>query len=214
VGDCVDGVAPVSVNYTATSEGSAAAAAISYDINAGAKVAWGTILDGNILDGGGWTFNGRTKTATGSIPLHLGSGSYTIEVCVEQPGNPAKKTACNTVTVVVNCSTGPCQGTQLFGEIVGNDNLCKSDAHINVQVKGMFGDSAELTVKDQSNAVVDDHQWTHRSGDSCVYHWNLDPKSWNNGSPGAGTYHFHIDGANQEVYDFAAELSCSKPGKK
>jgi hypothetical protein len=96
----------------------------------------------------------------------------------------------------------------LFGEVVGNKNLCQSEARVNVQLKGLFGPSATLEVKDPSGATIGVYT-TSRNGESCVYHWNLDPKTW--ASASAGLYTFKVTGENSTTYDFAANLTCSKP---
>lgn len=199
------------VNYTVSSTAAADAAAGNYTVNGGDPVGLPTIAAGNVTEGGGWTFDGRTKTASGSFTLSgVENGDYTIEVCFAQSGADAKSD-CTVITVQVDCvATETCdQGAELFGEVVGNNNLCKSEARINVQVKGLFGETAFLTVKNP-NSVTVDGQSTDRAGDSCVYHWNLDPKTWGAAAIG-GPYTFHVVGANSATFDFSADLVCSRP---
>ena len=48
--------------------------------------------------------------------------------------------------------TSRCQGKP-FGEVIHNPRLCHSDPHIEVQVKGDFGDAAYLTVVGPDGAM-------------------------------------------------------------
>jgi hypothetical protein len=214
-GVCVGGVSPVTVNYTVTSTGSADGATVGYSVNAGTVVGLPGIAGGLTSDGGGWTKgNGSNKTATGQFILNLANGDYDIEVCAEQNG-AEKKTDCSTVHVQVACNQeDKCdQAATRFGEVVGNKNLCKSDARINVQLKGLFGANALLEVKDGNGGTVQTLS-TSRNGDSCVYHWNLDPKTWSGAQPPApGLYTFTVTGDNLATYAFSADLICSTPKK-
>jgi hypothetical protein len=215
LGECVNGVSEVTVAYTVTSTGAADSATVSYSVSGGISAVGTlpTIASGLVTDGGGWTKGqGAIKTAGGELKLSLANGEYDIEVCAEQhgsDGNPDKQ-ACNSVHVQVNCALeGTCdQRSELFGEVVGNKNLCQSESRINVQVKGLFGPTAMLEVKDQGGALVGLFSTT-RAGDSCVYHWNLDPKTW--AAATAGFYTFRVIGENGATYDFGANLTCSKP---
>lgn len=207
------GTGDITVSYTVSSTAAADAATGYYTVNGGDPVGLPTIAAGNVTEGGGWTFDGRTKTASGSFTLSgLENGDYTIEVCFEQQGAEIKSD-CTVIIVQVDCvQTEKCdQGAELFGEVVGNNNLCKSSARIEVQVKGLFGATASLTVKNP-NSVAVYGQNTTRAGESCVYQWNLDPKDWGSAAIG-GPYTFHVTGANSATFDFGADLVCSKPGK-
>ena len=61
------------------------------------------------------------------------------------------------------------------------------------------------------NGVLVQTLQTDRAGDSCNYHWNLDPKLRPEAI--AGLYTFTVDGENGP-HEFAGSLTCSKPGKK
>lgn len=215
---CVSGTSDVTVSYTVTSTGAADSATVGYSIDAGAGpgavVGLTTIASGT--EGvGAWTKGaGSTKTATGQFIVPLANGEYDIEVCAEQNGNGNdNKSDCSTAHVQVACTQvdGCDQAAVLFGEVTGNKNLCQSEARINVQVKGLFGQNASLEVKDGSSSSVAIAS-TSRNGDSCVYHWNLDPKTWSAVNP--GLYTFTVLGDNGASFPFAATLVCSKPGRK
>jgi hypothetical protein len=214
-GVCVNSLSPVTVNYTITSTGAADAATVGYSVNAGAVVGLPGVAGGLTADGGGWTKgNGSNKTATGQFIINLANGDYDIEVCAEQNGAD-KKSDCSSVHVQVACAqVDKCdQAAVRFGEVVGNKNLCKSDARINVQLKGLFGANAVLEVKDGNGGTVQTLS-TSRNGDSCVYHWNLDPKTWIGAQPpAAGLYMFTVTGDNSASYVFSADLVCSTPKK-
>jgi hypothetical protein len=209
---CVNGISAVTVNYTVTSTGAADAATVGYSVNLGSSVPLPTIASG-VAPIGGWTQGiGRNKTATGQFVLNLSNGEYDIEVCAAQNGTDAKSD-CNSVHVQVLCTeVEACdQSAVLFGEVAGNKNLCKSDARINVQLKGLFGPTAGLEVKNELGDVVQTVS-TDRAGDSCVYHWNVNPKDWSSMTP--GLYTFKVTGQNGATYSFSAPLVCSVPGKK
>jgi hypothetical protein len=211
-GVCENGVSTVTVSYTVTSTGAADGATVGYTVNGGTAVALPSIA-GGIAPAGGWTQGqGSTKTASGQFQLQLPSGEYDIEVCAEQNGAD-KKSGCDDVHVQIACQEleGCDQTATLFGEIVGNKNLCQSDARVNVHVKGLFGPWATVDVRNANNTLVDSKQ-VDRAGDSCVYHWNLDPKTWPDAI--AGSYTLTVTGQNGSTTTFSANLSCSKPGKK
>jgi len=211
-GVCVNGLSPVTVNYTVTTTGAVDAATVGYSVNAQATVGLPTIAAG-VAPNGGWTQGvGRNKTATGQFILNLANGEYDIEVCAEQNGTD-RKSDCSSVHVQVACAEADAcdQSAVRFGEVAGNKNLCKSEARIEVQVKGLFGPNASLEVKDGNGATVQTMS-TGRNGDSCVYHWNLDPKTWSAAT--AGLYTFTVTGDNGATYAFSADLICSTPGKK
>lgn len=204
-----DGTATAVIDYLVTSAGGADAAALTYDANGGTKVSLGTIAAGNVVDGGGWTFNGRYKTYSGEFSLSgLANGTYDVEVCAVQNGSPAKG-ACSTVRVVVNCtSTDTCATTEAFGDVPSNKNLCSANGNIEVQFRGSFGPTATLVITGPSDSNYSKSVPVARDGDSCNYHYNWDASS-DNGGP--GTYTFDVTG-NSHSLEFGATLSCNTPG--
>lgn len=200
-----NGTADVTVSYSVVSTGAADAATVTYTVDGGAVQSLPSIAAGNIDDGGGWTFDGRTKTAGGQFTLTLASGGHSIEVCGVQNGSNGNedKLACQTLNVVVQCSsTNACERvTEVFGEVPSNKNVCKNNTPVQIQFKGNFGDPALMSITGPKSFNSGPIQ-VNRSGDSCVYHYNWFPAT--NG--GAGTYQFSI---NNGQFTFSADLSCS-----
>jgi len=219
---CVDGVATVTVTYTVTSSAAADGATGSFTVTDGDGnvVNSGSLpeIDSGVAPAGGWTHNppGSAKTAGGQFQLSLGNGTYDIEVCFEQHG-AEKKSDCTTITVTVNCGAAGCDRVaQQFGQVMGNTNLCSQLARINVQVKGPFGSSAQLEVKNPNGTVMQvvNKNRGEGSDDRCVYVWQLNPKDWP--STLSGVYSFHVssnDSGNTSTLDFGATLDCKKSGK-
>lgn len=196
--------ADVSLLYTVVSTGSADSANLVMIVN-GAESSLGTIASGNVNEGGGWTFAGRTKLAEGAAGGFYGNGSYTFQVCATQSGAHGRevKRACSEpVTVTVDCIVpSSCPVSEFYGEIVSNPQMCNGNgpAKIQVQFRGDFGSSATLDISGpngyQHSVVVS------RSGDSCNYHYN-----WDLGrDPSGGVYTLSVNG-DDLVY--GVTLSC------
>jgi hypothetical protein len=149
--------------------------------------------------------DGRYKSASYSVSVPVTNGDHVIELCFIQSGSQGRepKKVCVTVSTTVSCESF-CEQQGVFGNLVGNRNLCNGDGppHIPVHVKGEFGDSAELTITGPNHYTHTATLW--RAGDSCVYQYNWDTE----GNGGAGTYSFHAVGENGTVYDFSAPLYC------
>jgi hypothetical protein len=149
--------------------------------------------------------DGRYKSASYSVTVPAPNGDHVIELCFIQSGSQGRepKKVCVMISATVSCQAF-CQQQGVFGNIVGNRNLCNGGGppHIPVHVKGEFGDSAELTITGPNHYTFSATLW--RAGDSCVYQYNWDTE----GNGGAGTYSFHAVGENGTVYDFSAQLYC------
>jgi hypothetical protein len=94
------------ISYTVQSTAAADAATITADADT-----VGLIASGNVMDGGGWMFAGRTKTAVGDFTLTLDPGEYSIDVCATQHGAQGRqsKQACTTVEITADgCSVTLC----------------------------------------------------------------------------------------------------------
>lgn len=207
--------ATVTFEWTVTSTGSADSAVVTGQIDAGQAFALPGIASGNVTSGGGWTFAGRMKTADGSYTTEpLANGEHSFTVCATQSGanGTAAKTTCQTQTVTVNCqSSDPCaKAEKFFGELAGNTNLCQGSGNIEVQFGGNFGESATLTITDQSNSIVR-MATVPRNGESCTYHYNWSDPQGDTGQV-AGTYTFTVTGNGKEVVG-SEVLNCNQPGK-
>ncbi|HEX9112887.1 MAG TPA: hypothetical protein VF888_00945 [Nitrospirota bacterium] len=201
--------ADVTAGYAVTSSGAADAAVMEAFIGT-TEYPLPTIASGNIADGGGWTFAGRTKTAEGDFgPLYLANGDYTLTVCATQGGanGQTSKHACSTpAPIAVHCtSTDPCANEGAFGDVPANKNLCKANGNIEIQFKGNFGDTATLVIDGPSGSGFNSTVTIDKAGDSCNYHYNWDPVA---GQP-AGSYTFTVNGS----LTFSADLVCDLHGK-
>jgi hypothetical protein len=214
-----DGTATVKFTYTVSSTGAADAATVSGQLDDGIITNIATIADGNVNDGGGWTFAGRNKTYTGSVELDsVSEGSHTYTVCADQNGsggNPNKH-ACNSITLSVDCASGDsCSNTAVFGELPHNTNLCSANGQIEVQFHGDFGDTANLTITGPNSFSFS--TTVNKAGDSCNYHYNWNPRPTNatpnpgTGNGGAGQYTFLItagSGGTSGPLSITPTLSC------
>ena len=175
IGDCVDGSAQVTFDYSVISTGAADAATVTAEVvGVSSAETVGTIASGNVTNGGGWTFAGRTKTAEGSFSLSLEEGTYTVKVCVTQHGSQGNpdKVACREVTFTVSCAGGTCPTREFFGETPNNVHLCGSKANIEIQFRGNFGSSADLKITGPDSFKLEDS--VPVDGSSCNYHYNWD----------------------------------------
>lgn len=191
------GTVPVSGTVTTTGAVDSVNITASIDGNTATQV--GTILPQD------FSHEGRYKTANYSVSVTVPNGTHVVEMCFIQSGSQGRepKKVCVTISVTVSCESF-CEAQGVFGNIVGNRNLCNGNGppHIPVHVKGEFGGSAALTITGPGHYTHSATLW--RAGDSCVYHYNWDTE----GNGGAGTYSFHAVGENGAVYDFTAQLSC------
>jgi hypothetical protein len=215
---CADG--NVTINWTVLSSAAADAAVVTYGVSTvygtTYSVADGTyvttIAAGNVADGGGWIFNGSNKSQSGTITLAMPtvteSSEYTVTVCAEQDGsggNP-NKTDCQDITFFLTpCATtsGCDQNGTVFGQVVGNKNVCKNLTPVNFNFKGDFGTPANLVITGPGGYSSGDLS-VARSGDSCVYTYNWYPPA---GSV-AGGYTFTVTGNGHTLVD-TEQLSCS-----
>ena len=149
--------------------------------------------------------DGRYKSANYTVTVPATNGEHVIQICFIQSGSQGRepKKVCVTVSVDVSCEAF-CEQQGVFGDLVGNPNLCNGNGppHVPVHVKGEFGASAALTITGPN--AYSFSATMRRAGDSCVYQYNWDTV----GNGGAGTYSFHAVGENGRVYDFSAELYC------
>jgi hypothetical protein len=182
--------ADVTLDYSVISTAAANSAELTLVVD-GDAYAIGTIASGNIDDGGGWTFSGRTKTAEGSVSHFLESGQYFVQVCATQSGAQGRlpKTACSdAVSVVVPAcpSSTECSVHEFFGNIVTHNVNCTASNTIPIQFRGNFGPSATLAIDGPSGYYL--NVSVARSGDSCNYTNN----DW---SPSvSGTYTIRVNG--------------------
>jgi len=193
--------AQVDLGGVVTTTGSVDSVIITAAVDGGAPVQMGLIRPQD------FAHDGRIKTASYALSLSLPNGEHTVQVCFTQSGSQGrepKATCAAPVTVVVDCAPdNVCEGTEPFGNLVGNPNLCNGNGppHIPVHVRGDFGESPSLTISGPggfSHSAVMNH-----AGESCNYHYN-----WNT-SPhgGAGTYTFTVTG-NGQTLSFTAALRC------
>lgn len=198
---CIDSnSALVDISTTVTSSGSVDSAAIR------------TSIDGNTAATTGWiepqdfVHNGRYKTAVASFSQVFENGSHTVSSCYVQSGSDGritKQTCAATSSFSVDCAPAdPCADTEVFGNIIGNGNLCGGQA-IPIHVKGSFGEGGSLVItKDGFSTSIP----FERSGNSCVYQAQYRPGS--DGNAGAGVYSFTLVGDNDAAYSFSANLKC------
>jgi hypothetical protein len=213
---CTTSGGSVSATYTiGTTAGDAAAVTETLRLN-GTDVRSNsfTIASGNVLNGGGWNFAGRsTKTFDGTFTASgLANGEYTLEVCAAQNGaggNPGKA-ICQSETVVISCGADDSScASRPFGEVVGNPEL-KQNAPVEINFKGDFGDSALLTITGPNGGSIDPAS-INRDGNSCNYHanWKLDDPYRGGdiyGNDGSGVYLFTVTG-NGNTLTFTATIS-------
>ncbi len=171
-----------------------------------------TVLAGNILNGGGWTYAGRLKTRDGTFTTSgLADGIYTLEVCATQngsTGNPNKH-VCQTETILVNCGgaiTNSCTSAP-FGEVVGNSHIgTNATAQINFQ--GNFGSAASVTI---TGPGYSETELIQEDGNSCNYHanWKFTNESGADftGNGGAGVYRVDVTGNSQPTLTFYVTLT-------
>jgi hypothetical protein len=205
----------VSASYTiATTAGDAAAVTETLSMNGTDVLSHSfSIASGNVLNGGGWNFAGRTKTFDGTFTTSgLPNGDYTLEVCAAQNGangNPGKA-VCQSETITVSCgAVAPSCASGPFGEVVGNPQL-KQQAPVEINFRGDFGDSAVLTITGPNGGFTEPAS-INRDGNSCNYHanWKLnDPYRGGDiyGNDGPGTYVITVTG-NGHALTFQATIS-------
>lgn len=211
---CTTDGGSVSASYTiATTAGDAAVVTETLSLN-GTDVRSHsfTVASGNVLNGGGWNFAGRTKTFDGTFTdSGLPNGEYTLEVCAAQSGsngNPGKA-ICQSETIVVSCgSVESACASGPFGEVVGNPDL-NQQAPVEINFRGDFGDSPVLTITGPTGASVS--ATIDRNGNSCTYHanWKLNEPNRGGdiyGNDGPGTYTFTVTG-NGHTLTFQAAVS-------
>jgi hypothetical protein len=198
---CTTSGGSVSAGYTiTTTAGDAAAVTETLSLNGNEVQSHTfTVASGNVLNGGGWTFAGRSKTFDGTFTADgLANGTYTLEVCAAQNGsngNPGKA-VCLSETIVVSCgSVDPTCSSEPFGEVVGNTHIT-DHATVQVNFRGDFGDSAILTIV--SPAGVAATATINRDGNSCNYHANWKFTNPNgadiSGNDGPGVYALTVTG--------------------
>lgn len=150
--------------------------------------------------------NKRYKTAGNSFSEILPDGSYTVDSCYVQSGAGGrlpKKTCAPTVGFKVDCAPkSPCGNEQVFGDVVGNKNLCSGQA-LPIHIKGDFGNGGDLIISKGSFSIK---IRADRSGNSCVYQAQYRP--YDDGNAGAGEYTFNLVGDNTKVYSFTTSLKC------
>lgn len=212
---CTTGGGSVSASYTiTTTAGDAAAVTETLSLNGTDVLSHNlTIASGNVLNGGGWNFAGRTKTFDGTFTASgLPNGEYTLEVCAAQNGsngNPGKA-VCQSETIIVSCgSVDSACASAPFGEVVGNPHL-NQQAPVEINWKGDFGDSPVLTITGPNTGATVS-ETINRDGNSCNYHanWKLnDPYRGGDicGNDGAGMYVFTVTG-NGHTITFQATVS-------
>jgi hypothetical protein len=206
------GTATISV--TLTSSGAVSPATILWDVT-GADSFYasglGTVVEDGISPDGPWSGEGRVKTVTTTFEVGpFPNGTYEITIYASQSGegNENKTAVPIDAELTIDCqATNTCDQGNIgfFGEVVGNKNICTVGATINIQFKGDFGSSAEVTIAGPggySTSIT-----AERAGESCVYHGKWYPSSGLTG----GAYTFSV-GSITVVTD---TLTCSvKPGKK
>lgn len=210
--DCLsDGTgADVNLLYSVVTTGAAGETDLTLVID-GEESEIGTIASGNVEDGGGWTFDGRTKTAEGSVTGFYENGGYTFQICATQDGGGREpKSACSEpVTVTVECLGGGgdggdegCPVSEFFGELVSNPKMCNGRGQVKIQIqfRGDFGSFATLDIEGPEGYRLS--EVVPRNGNSCTYHHN-----WNLGKqPSGGVYTIVVNGG-ELVYGLT--LSCN-----
>jgi hypothetical protein len=192
--------ATVTLSGTLTTTGSVDSATITASIDGGAPSSIGVIQPQD------FSHAGRIKTASYSFTFELENGTHTITLCFTQSGAQGRypKSVCAApVTVTVDCAVNQCRDAEVFGDLVGNPNLCAGNGRqsIPVHAQGDFGDNATLTINGPNGYSLSVP--FRRSGDSCIYQYNWDATE--NG--GGGVYTFTVAG-NGQTFEFTADLRC------
>jgi hypothetical protein len=173
-----------------------------------------TIAAGNVANGGGWTFAGRTKSYDGEFRADgIANGVYSLQVCATQAGanGNGNKTACDVETITVQCNvapSGPCY-EQPFGEIENNGHISLRSAVATINFKGDFGPEPSVTITGPLGHTITNT--VEGSGNSCVYTalWRFDTDANGaatfRGNDGPGTYTFDVVG-NGRTLHFTADI--------
>jgi hypothetical protein len=187
----------VSAAYTITASSAGAAVIIETLKDSGGNTVTSkshTVAAGNVTDGGGWTFAGRTKLYDGTFTTSgLADGEYSLEVCATQAGSQGNpdKSACITEAILVDClqfaetacSAGP------FGEVVGNKRI-RVAATAQINFRGDFGSEPTVTI---TGPNFSETATIRQDGNSCNYHGNWKFTNgqgadiYGNGGPGVYT---------------------------
>jgi hypothetical protein len=198
---CIDSnSAIVDLTTTITSSGAVDSAEIKASIDGGPALTTGWIEPQDFLHAA------RYKTAVASFSHILSNGNHTVSSCFLQSGADgrlSKQTCAPTSSFAVDCApVDACAGTEVFGNIIGNGNLCSGQA-LPIHLKGSFGDGGTLVIsKDSFSTTVR----IDRAGESCVYQGQYRPND--DGNNGAGVYSFTLLGDNGTSYSFSANLKC------
>ena len=204
----------VSAAYTITATSAAAAVVTETLKDSGGNTVTSnshTVAAGDVTDGGGWTFAGRTKAYDGTFTASgLADGEYSLEVCATQPGSqgtPAKS-ACITEAIVVDCLQiiETACSAQPFGEVVGNKHI-RVEASAQINFKGDFGSEATVTI---TGPNFSETATIAEAGNSCNYHanWKFTNGEGSDlyGNGGSGTYTVSVSG-NGKTLTFDVSLS-------
>lgn len=203
----------VTIHYTATSSASADYADVSLtvtDVGTSTVVYTdsGSIAEGTINDTppGDWVPTGSQgeKSYSNTFTFNLANGTYDVQVCAEQSG-ATRKSDCTEIRIEIACTASEScdQGNEVFGEVVGNKNVCKSSDVVNFSFKGLYGDEPTVQINGPSSFSASFP--AQRAGDSCVYHLHWNASAANGG---AGWYTFTVNGDTYPV-----QLSCGTKGK-
>lgn len=156
--------------------------------------------------------NGAKKTYSysNSYETTYSNGSHDVQLCFTQPSGNLRMTACTTVKVVVACTPETVKEChdRIFGETIGNKNLCKANGnggpHVNIQASGDYGSTATITIDGPGYHA---EKLTDRRGESCNYIYDWDPKA--EGAV-AGDYTFKISGSGSSApQSWVEHLFCS-----
>lgn len=192
--------AMVDISTTITSSGSVDSAEIRNSIDGNTPILTGWV------DPQDFVHNGRFKTAVSSFTQVFNNGSHNYTSCYTQSGADgriSKQVCAPSVNFDVNCMpVDTCSGVEVFGNIIGNGNLCSGQT-IPIHIKGSFGSGGTLIItKDTFSKTIQ----VDRSGESCVYQARYHP--YLDGNNGAGNYTFTLIGDNGATYSFNAQLKC------
>lgn len=206
--------ANVTVPYSVSSQAAAAADGY-YTLTQGTTTTNGsvpTITAGLTTDtpAGDWVkTSGPRKSYDNTLNLgFLSNGTYTVQICYEQPGVNGVGSGmfdCDQVTFQVDCGNGTpdtCKKVGVFGEFQGNKNLCQRGNKINFNFSGLADDPATVAVTGPSYY----HEFiVPRDGASCNYHLQITPSDANMLT--AGDYTFTVLGTS--ITD-TETLSCTQ----
>jgi hypothetical protein len=149
---------------------------------------------------------GRYKGAEDNFSSVMDNGEHSVFSCYVQSGARGRKekaTCSDGNNFTVDCAPkNPCADVEVFGNIIGNKNLCAGNA-LPIHVKGDFGEIAVITI---SNGKFSTSISASRSGESCVYQAKYLPQA--DGNAGAGEYTFDMVGENGAEFNFSATLKC------